>query len=112
MRKTQNVLQRFEAKVNKTAEGCWYFTGCPSMVYPWFWLNGRNEHAHVVAYALYIGEVPAGLNVLHTCDTPRCVNPDHLRVGTQAENIQDCVAKGRHYSHFAMLVAEKDDSLS
>ena|ERR1700678_2184668 len=101
MRKMQNILQRFEAKVTKTAEGCWYFTGCPSMAYPWFWLNGRNVHAHKVAYTLYIGEVPPGLNVLHTCDIPHCVNPDHLRVGTQAENIQECVNKGRHRHQLA-----------
>jgi HNH endonuclease len=98
VRKMQNLLKRFEAKVNKTADSCWYFTGCPSMVYPWFWLDGKNVHAHRVAYELYVGEIPQGLNVLHKCNTPRCVNPDHLYTGTQAENIQQCVTDGRHFA--------------
>lgn len=57
---------------------------------------GRPLLAHRVAYELAGHQIPAGLVVMHRCDVPYCVNPDHLAVGTQAENIADMFAKGRN----------------
>jgi len=57
--------------------------------------NPRTVRATHVAWSLANGPVPRGLYVLHKCDTPACVRPDHLRVGTQKENIQDALQKGR-----------------
>ena len=51
--------------------------------------------AHRASYSAFKGEVPDGLSVLHTCDTPACINPKHLRLGTQADNMQDCANKNR-----------------
>jgi len=51
--------------------------------------------AHRYAYELLVGEVPADLLVLHHCDNPSCCNPSHLWVGTQLENVRDCIQKGR-----------------
>lgn len=55
----------------------------------------RQKRAHRVAWELANGPIPEGMVVLHNCDIPSCVNPDHLSVGTQAENLKDMFAKHR-----------------
>lgn len=65
--------------------------------YGQFW-NGRSVKAHHYAYTTQVGPIPAGMVVMHTCDNPPCVNPDHLRLGTQRDNIKDMLAKGRRAS--------------
>ena len=76
--------------------GCWLWIGSDTGEYGVFWMNGRSMGAHRVAWLIYRGEIPAGLCVLHNCDTPLCVNPDHLWLGTKGDNKSDCVRKGRH----------------
>lgn len=51
--------------------------------------------AHRVSYGKFVGPVPEGKVLMHSCDTPACVNPKHLSIGTQAENLADMIAKGR-----------------
>lgn len=54
-----------------------------------------REYAHRMSYRFFKGEIPLGLHILHSCDNPRCVNPDHLSLGTHKENITDAKNKGR-----------------
>lgn len=61
--------------------------------------EGRSKPGHRVAYILAKGPVPDGLVVMHSCDNRRCINPDHLSVGTNLDNTRDCVAKGRFNAH-------------
>ncbi len=81
--------------------GCWLWTAALKETgYGVIGLGGRElgiEKAHRVAYCLYKGPIPEGGNVLHSCDVPSCVNPDHLRIGTLSDNMQDCVKRGRNF---------------
>ena len=56
----------------------------------------RSESAHRVSYMLNYGEIPGGMEVCHKCDNPRCINPEHLFIGTRKDNIADREAKGRN----------------
>lgn len=58
-------------------------------------LNGKTVYVHRLAYIEAHGEIPKGLVVRHTCDNPACYNVDHLIIGTQKQNMQDCSERGR-----------------
>ena len=76
--------------------GCWIWQkGKDKDGYGQFSFKNRNYKAHRVAYRLYIGPIPKGMLVLHTCDTPPCVNPSHLFLGTNDDNMADMVQKDR-----------------
>lgn len=85
---------RFWSKVDRSGE-CWLWLG-GKHPYGVFWKDGRQRSAHVVSYELAYGSLPDGLYVLHSCDVPRCVNPQHLFAGTALQNTQDMVNKRRN----------------
>ena len=87
--------ERFMKKVDRSGD-CWLWTAVRnSDGYGNFKLNGTMIKAHRVAYTLFLGPIPNGLHVLHRCDVPGCVNPNHLFLGTHMENMIDREAKGR-----------------
>lgn len=87
--------QRFEERIYYCVSGCWIWTAsCYSNGYGQFYDNCKIRIAHRISYELYKGD-PTGFHVLHSCDNPKCVNPDHLSLGNDADNSLDKVKKGR-----------------
>jgi hypothetical protein len=82
------------------SDGCWLWTGAVgSDGYAKFWYKGTTTHAHRAAYELTHGAInDPYLLVCHRCDTPLCVRPDHLFLGTNQENTNDMIRKGRNES--------------
>lgn len=77
--------------------GCWLWVGSVnSWGYGRLGENRRERQAHRLSFTVRHGAIPRGVSVLHRCDVPACVNPDHLFLGTLSDNVQDCIKKGRH----------------
>ena len=89
-------IKRFFRKVRKT-NSCWEWTGAVAgnNKYGAFWDGEKVVRAHRFSYEIHKGMLQEGKIIMHSCDNPVCVNPDHLSVGTQSENMKDCAAKGR-----------------
>lgn len=78
--------------------GCWLWIGAvDSHGYGKIKHNKRELKAHRAVYELYRSQIPAHLDACHHCDTPACVNPDHIFIGTAKDNAQDAVKKGRYF---------------
>ena len=88
---------RFWKKVSVEPSGCWLWTrGKYKDGYGGFKLDGKMVKVHRLSYQHFKGDIPEGLCVCHSCDNPVCVNPAHLWVGTNDDNITDKVGKWRH----------------
>lgn len=86
---------RFWRLVEKSSH-CWSWLGeTDKDGYGRFWYRGSTKRAHRCSWMLCQGRIPTGQQVLHRCDNPRCVRPDHLFLGTLRDNVNDMLSKGR-----------------
>ena len=100
------VLERLFSKVEKTPT-CWLWHGSKGhaghgQILVWVDGNRRLTGTHRVAWECLVGPIPAGALVLHKCDVPNCVNPDHLFLGSHDDNTKDMISKGRMAVGFAL----------
>lgn len=95
------LKERFWKNVRKTA-GCWEWRGSNNgRGYGRIMFNRQRTLAHRLAWQFSRGAIPPDMSVLHTCDNPGCVNPDHLFLGTQTDNMIDAAHKGRLRNQFS-----------
>jgi len=91
----QTIEDRFWSKVDKKGEDeCWKWKDTDSR-YGDFRYDNKVVKSHRYSYELKYGKIPFGLYVCHKCDNPTCVNPKHLFLGTQQDNMNDMIEKGR-----------------
>lgn len=113
------VKKRFAKHVNKRgrkvshmSSRCWEWTGALNRSgYGQFAIAYKPHGAHRAAWIFANGDIPKGLHVLHKCDNPCCVRPDHLFLGSHSDNVQDAMNKGRITSgedHHAVKLSDKE----
>lgn len=91
-----NPKQRFDAKwTPEPNTGCWLWSEGTDWAGYGYFRHAGELLAHRCSYVLHSGPIPTGLHVLHKCDVPACVNPEHLFLGTHQDNMTDCKVKGR-----------------
>lgn len=113
------LLQRFWERVDKNGP---IPSHCPELGPCWVWTAGKHSFGygvisqgkgktphctHRLSWQIHVGEIPGKFHVLHKCDNPSCVNPEHLWLGTATDNMKDMVAKGRQAKTGAKLTWEK-----
>lgn len=94
----ENHRHRFFDRVKKTND-CWLWLGTILQSgYGQISWRGKGERAHRISYMIHYDEIPEGALILHHCDNPACVNPDHLYAGTHQDNMNDKTDRGRCHS--------------
>lgn len=103
MREKSEIERFLEKTIPEPNSGCWlWIAGGRYKGYGSFRVGEKKQSAHRVSYRLFCGEVEGDLHVLHKCDVKCCVNPNHLFLGTNLDNMRDKVKKGRHVSSFGI----------
>ena len=91
-----DIKERLFSFVEMNDNGCWDWMGAKNKKgYGSLSYQNKTTIAHRLSYSLFVGEILNGLHVLHRCDRPNCINPNHLFLGTDLDNSNDKIYKGR-----------------
>ena len=112
---SKRVQSNFDSHwVADPVTGCWNWTGAVTKAYGCLKVFGKTQKAHRFSYERVHGPIPKSMHVLHNCDNGLCVNPDHLRLGTHADNMRDRSLRtyrnpfGEKAAHARLTQAEVD----
>lgn len=94
-RTTKELKEHILKTITVDLNGCWVWGGYKVKGYGRVYRNNRQVSVHRLIWEFYKGPIPQGVQVLHKCDNPSCSNPEHLFLGTQKDNVHDCMNKGR-----------------
>ena len=111
MAQRKEPRQRILDNITVDNNGCWLmkpYKGCKGYAKVQWTEKGKIKkvRAHRYSYQAFKGEIPDGLQVCHSCDIRNCVNPEHLWLGTNQDNVNDMVKKGRHNYSGKKLIAQ------
>lgn len=109
----QQRFYRLRVKKHENTKDCWEFDGYINKGYGIVRYYGKTIMAHRASWIYHNGDIPSGMNVCHKCDNPICINPRHLFIGSQRENMLDMIEKNRsNYtrgkSHPSCILVEND----
>lgn len=106
-----SAQERIKARITVQDDGgCWEWSGCvQANGYPRINFERKPQYAHRLSYSVFVGPIKSGMDVCHKCDNRRCVNPDHLFIGTRQDNMTDAVAKGRQAKGFSLPQTKLSD---
>lgn len=94
LKRLQKAFLKMMSKIESSPVGCWIYTGYKNECgYGRFRVHGKKVLAHRFSYQMRVGSIPDGMLVLHKCDNPACINPEHLYLGKEKENAIDMVSR-------------------
>lgn len=112
----EELVEALDSRVGEQRQvdedtGCWLFTGrVNNSGYASIGYGGKKYMLHRFSYMAYVGDIEGGKIIMHTCDTPRCFNPDHLQLGTHSQNVADAYRKGRKVATFRKKVLSHEEA--
>ena len=108
----EKLKKRFYEKFEEKENGCWEWNAHKNKKgYGVISVDGKPEYAHRISYMIFNGKISEGLIIRHICDNPKCVNPNHLILGTHKDNMLDMMNRNRGKCQFKKGITPKNKNI-